>query len=96
MTPREVAPSKPIDGTHVVYAADQPEYQPLPVWRRQNGAVVSRWRLTWRERLAAFLGRDLYLEVSTYGQPLQPLYPTWSEADVFGWAAALPEEGTEP
>lgn len=79
MTPVDVSPSKPVDGTHVVYAADQPEYQPLPVWRRQSGAVVSRWRLTWRERLAVLLGRDLYLEVLAFGQPLQPIYPTLSE-----------------
>lgn len=85
MTPRDVAPSRPIDGTHVVYAADQPEYLPLPVWRRESGAVVSRWRLSWRERWAVLLGRDIYLEVLTFGRPLQPLYPTVSESDVFGW-----------
>lgn len=87
MRPISVSPSKPIDGTHVVYAADQPEYQPLPVWRRESGAVVTRWRLTWRERFALLLGRSLYLEVLTFGRPLQPLYPTVSEADVFGWEA---------
>ena len=88
MTPVPVAPSQPVDGGQVVYAADQPEYQPLPVWRRQNGDVVSRWRLTWRERLVVALGRNIYLSVSTFGQPLQPLYPTVSEADMFGWEKA--------
>lgn len=85
MKPIDVAPSKPVDGGRVVYAADQPEYQPLPVWRRESGSVVTRWQLTWRERLALLIGRSLYLEVLTFGQPLQPLYPTVSEADVFGW-----------
>lgn len=86
--PIPVAPSQPVDGGHVVYAADQPEYQPLPVWRRESGAVVSRWRLTWRERVAILLGRSLYLEVLTFGGPLQPVYPSVSEADVFGWETA--------
>ena len=90
MKPVDVAQSQPVDGQHVVYAADQPEYQPLPVWKRQSGAVVTRWKMTWRERFAILLGRDLYLEVLTFGQPLQPLYPTTSEADVFGWKAQNP------
>lgn len=85
MTPVPVAPSQPVDGGHTVYAADQPQYRPLPAWVRQNGEVVTRWRLTWRERLAVLLGRDVYLGVSTYGAPLQPLYPTVDEADMFGW-----------
>src|SRR5438552_5977957 len=81
MTPFAVNPSRPIDGQHVVYAADQPEYLPLPVWRRQDGRVVSRWRLTWRERIAALSGRSIYFEVLTFGQPLQTICPTFSEAE---------------
>lgn len=79
MTPIEVSPSRPVDGGHVVYAANQPEYRPLPVWKRQDGRVVSRWRLTWRERIAALMGRSIYLEVMTFGAPLQPIFPTLSE-----------------
>ena len=79
MNPVDVSPSRPVDGQHVVYAAEQPEYRPLPVWRRQDGRVVSRWRLTWRERIRALLGHPIYLEVMTFGQPLQPVLPTMSE-----------------
>jgi hypothetical protein len=85
--PVNVSPSKPVDGGHVVYAANQSEYQPLPAWKRQDGRLVTRWRLSWRERFAVLLGRDVYLEVKTFDQPLQPLYPTTSESDVFGWTA---------
>ena len=86
MTPIRVSPSQPVDGGHVVYASDQPEYQPLPAWVRDNPTrVVTRWRLTWRERLTVLLRGDLYLEQMTFGKPLQPIYPTWSEADMFGW-----------
>lgn len=82
MKPVNVAPPVPVEGRHVVYAADQPEYQPLPAWRHADGRLVTRWRLTWRERIVALFGRDLYLEVSTFGQPLQPLYPSWSWEDI--------------
>lgn len=82
MIPVDVAPSQPIEGKHIVYAADQPEYQPLPAWRKPGGAVISRWRLSWRERLAALFGRDLYIETLTFGHPLQPVYMAFSEKDV--------------
>jgi hypothetical protein len=83
--PVNVSPSKPIDGGRVVYAADQPEYLSLPSWKRQgpDGRVVSRWRLTWRERLAALFGRDLYIEVLTFDHPLQPIFLTFSEREMF-------------
>lgn len=85
MKPVPVSPSKPVDGGHVIYAENQPQYQPLPAWVRQGGQVVTRWRLTWRERIAVLLGHDLYLEQLTFGSPLQALYPTVEEWDVFGW-----------
>lgn len=56
-----------------VYAKDQPEYQPLPAHRSADGTVLTRWKLSWRERLSVLLRGDLYLFVSTYNKPLQPL-----------------------
>jgi hypothetical protein len=81
MTPINVAPRRPIEGTHVVYAANQPEYLPLPVWRKPGGEVISRWRFSWRERVRIALGGTLYLEVLTFGSPLQPIFPTVSETE---------------
>lgn len=62
----------------VVYAKDQPEYLPLPVAKLHGdeGRVISRWRLTDEERAQIAAGADLYLEVLTFHQPLQPLLPT--------------------
>lgn len=82
MKPVNVAPSAPSEGQHVVYAAGQPEYQPLPAWKKPGGEVVSRWRLTWRERLSVLFGRDLYVEVLTFNAPLQPIFMTFSEREV--------------
>lgn len=69
---------KPIDpkthGQYVNFAADQPEYHPLPA-RVQDGIAHTRWQLTWRERLAVLFGRRLDLELMTFGRPLQPILP---------------------
>lgn len=84
MNPVAVAPTRIVDGSAVTYYANQPEYIPLPSWRTADGTVVTRWRLSWRERLAAFFGCDLYIEILTFNQPLQPVFLSFSEAEVFG------------
>jgi hypothetical protein len=78
-----VAPPIPVEGTHVVYAAGQPEYQPLPAWKHADGRLVTRWHFSWKERLRLLFGRDLFLEVMTFNQPLQPIYPSldWFEIE---------------
>jgi hypothetical protein len=60
----------------IVFAKDQPEYIPLPAIRvNRDGAetIVTRWKLTDEEREAVASGADLWLEVMTIGQPLQPI-----------------------
>lgn len=57
----------------VVYAKDQPEYRPLPVFRDTDGAVLSRWKLSWRERFRVLPSGDIYLWVLTFNHPLQPV-----------------------
>lgn len=69
-------PASPtIPGTklpQVIYAKDQPQYIPLPCWRSPDGLVVTRWRLTLKERFLAFLKGDVYLSIMTFNQLLQP------------------------
>lgn len=55
------------------YAEDQPEYNPLPVWRGDDGTVLSRWHCDWRERLRILITGDVYLWQMTFNQPLQPI-----------------------
>jgi hypothetical protein len=57
----------------VVYAKDQPEYNPLPTLRNQDGVVLSRWKLTEAERKAVAEGADILLSLHTFNQPLQPI-----------------------
>ena len=57
----------------VVYATNQPEYNPLPVYKADDGVVLSRWKLSLKERLVMLIRGDLYLWVCTFNQPLQPV-----------------------
>lgn len=55
------------------YAKDQPEYITLPCWRGPDGTVVTRWRLSWKERFLVFLNGCLWLSILTFNRPLQPV-----------------------
>lgn len=58
-----------------VFAKDQPEYIPLRtlVANRQEGTVMSRWTFTDEQRKAIAEGADIYLQLSTFNRPLQPI-----------------------
>lgn len=55
-------------------AEHQEEYQTLPALKLPDNSVVTRWRLTWSERLAVLFGGNIFLSIWTFGQPLQPVY----------------------
>lgn len=57
----------------VVYAKDQPEYLSLPAIRQSDGCIVTRWQMSWYERIKTLLTGSIYLEVLTFNNPLQPL-----------------------
>jgi hypothetical protein len=59
--------------SEVVFAKDQPQYNPLPVIRRPDGVLLSRWKLTDEEREAIAAGADILLFNCTFNQPLQPV-----------------------
>ncbi len=67
-----------VDLEETVYSKNQPPYIPLPARRLEDpeGTILTRWRLTWRERCKILWSGDLYLWVLTFGQRLQPLRPT--------------------
>ena len=68
---------KPIKfkGYNVVYAENQPEYIPLPVYKDSEGTVTSCWKFTLLERLKILFGSRLYWTQMTFNQPLQPVLP---------------------
>jgi hypothetical protein len=59
----------------IVYAKDQPQYIPLRtlVSAGPDRKVLSRWSLTDKQREAVAKGADIFLELSTYRKPLQPI-----------------------
>ena len=57
----------------VVYAKNQPQYNPLPAEKWKDGKVLSKWKLSWRERLNILLNGSIYLLISTFNYPLQPV-----------------------
>jgi hypothetical protein len=56
----------------IVFAKDQPQYRQLPAVRLDDGTVISRWTLTWRERLRVLWTGSLWLSCLTFNHPLQP------------------------
>jgi len=58
-----------------VYAKDQPEYQPLPCYKTEDGMVVTCWQLTIRERLCVLFTGKMWWSVLTFNSPLQPQLP---------------------
>ncbi len=64
---------------NIVFAKDQPEYDPLPARVFKNdpqGRVVFCWGLSWRERLAVFFTGKIWHQVLTFHRPLQPQLAT--------------------
>lgn len=72
---KPVSPVIPgLDLPETIFAKDQKEYVPLPAIVADGGTrVITRWKMTWRERLGVFLGGDVWLSVLTFGNPLQPV-----------------------
>lgn len=85
----------------VVYAESQPQYIPLhaAVGDNRQRRVVSRWTLDAEQRKAIAEGADIFLELLTFGEPLQPIRmavsdgnvdPNWFRGNVLETPARLP------
>lgn len=79
-----------IDGLEhreVVYAKHQPQYLPLRtiVSDDRNRGVLSRWNLTPEQRKAIAEGADIYLQLLTGGDPLQPILMMVSDGSWEDW-----------
>jgi len=75
--------AKGFEQLEVVFAKDQPEYLPLPALPIDDGnRLITRWRLTMRERLLILFHGNVYLWISTFKNPLQPVAIT-AEAPEF-------------
>ncbi len=72
MTPTSpIVPGRELEVTQI--AKNQNQYKTLPAFVDGNGVVLSRWSLTWKERLQILWQGFFYLQNFTFNQPLQPL-----------------------
>lgn len=70
----------PMPGTHpVIFAKDQPEYDPLPALVLPDGAVLTEWELSEEERAAVTRGENIRLWIWPCGHPLQPVMLTLTD-----------------
>lgn len=63
------------DTANVVFAANQPEYEPLPAEYRggKSGEILTCWELSPDELKRVQETGKIWLAVLTFGQPLQPV-----------------------
>lgn len=59
---------------NVVFAKDQPEYQPLPALKFPGGEgeVISCWKLSLRERIKVLFTGRVWLSLLSFNHPLTP------------------------
>lgn len=62
-------------GHNVVFAEDQPEYQPLPALLMPDGEVITCWQLDAEELEEITRTGKIYLSQLTFNTPLQPILP---------------------
>jgi len=61
--------------SNCTYAKDQPQYLPLPVFKADDGTVISCWCLSAWERIKLLFTGRVWFTVLTFNGPLQPQLP---------------------
>ena len=78
---------KPVEFKHqnIVFAKDQPEYQPLPALRIDSpeGEVVSCWKLSFKERIKIVFTGRVWLSLMSFNKPLTPSYLAVNRKEVY-------------
>lgn len=65
----------------VIFAKDQPEYNPLPALT-DGESVITKWKLTDADIKKIFDTREIYIKVLTFGSPLQPILVTTNAGEI--------------
>jgi hypothetical protein len=70
-----VKPASPVlvGCPQIIIAKDQPPYTPISAVVVDQDTIMTRWRLSWWERVVVLFRGNVYLYVMTFGKPLQPL-----------------------
>lgn len=69
---------------NLVYAKNQPEYIPLPVFKDNSpeGQCISCWQLSLVERLRILFTGKLWVSLMTFNKPLTPSFFSTKKSDV--------------
>ena len=61
---------------NVIYAENQPEYQPLPAYKNKSdlGEVVNCWEISFIERLKVLFTGKVYVSLLSFNRPLTPSF----------------------
>lgn len=57
---------------NMTYAKDQPEYRPLPCYRKDDGEMICCWKFSLRDRIKILFTGVIWHTVLIFNQPLQP------------------------
>ena len=68
----------------IVIAEDQPPYEPLSAVIVDPATILTRWKLTWWERIVVLFRGNVYLYVMTFSKPLQPLAMQAAKPEMLG------------
>lgn len=78
---------KPVEFEHqnIVFAKDQPEYQPLPALRIDSpqGEVISCWKMNFKERIKVLFFGRVWVSLMSFNKPLTPSYISVNRKDVY-------------
>ena len=72
---------------NVVFAENQPEYNPLPAFINKDtnsmGQVISCWELSFKERVKILFTGKMWVSICAFGKPLSPSFFTVNKSDIF-------------
>lgn len=78
---------KPIHFKHenIVFAKDQPEYQPLPALRLDTPEcqVISCWKLSFKERVKILFTGRMWISLMSFNKPLTPIFLSVNRKDMY-------------
>lgn len=93
---KPVSPVIPVaNHPEVIYAKEQPEYEPLPTVKRPDGTILTRWEMSEDEKRQVAEQGFIYLMVMTFNQPLQPVLISADVPEQFRTAALVEEQSTK-
>lgn len=81
---------------NVIFAKDQPGYEPLPAMRNPEGDVVCCIELTDEEIETMKRNKCFWLGLKTFNRPLQPIMLSVNKSDFIKPITIIPDEqGTD-